>query len=524
MAEPEQSHNNTVNTNLNTQYNVRNLASQTEGAEYKIYEHPASRNVIESSSYQMDTPYYNHGEINTHSINLYNKENYINGNSKLILEPNNSFNVSSLQPQGVEHYDYVNEPISYIDNYGNPVEINNKYIISNDNMKYDINSEIEKTRIYPNIIPQLNSSHMLNLNNNISNADINKYNDSNNTNDIYGYLNNNVSNLNYDYIMKNYDGGLYNNHNNNNHNIGNIIPLNSMQNLSNINELYGINQLDGIDDPNSMDNIKSMPFNLQDNINSYNNEKYIPLPIDNFPYIFNKTPMETDEDDKRYSKLRGIYNVGNVGNVGNIGNIGDLKMNSKKTKCIHNHSKNIDQLQAIVCLQKLEEIPVPFLNINDIKYSINVYFNSYDDILQKYQSKFYNCKLNESDNYADCDFQNEIISLPFNNEEFIYLKVIETSAYKTEITGRLQLKVKSLSQEYPLRIPVIGDDGNSKGFLIMNFFVTSSYHYIKNDMLIDRESLPNKTKSTRIRRKNGGFHFFENFTKWCCEITDHHMN
>ncbi|SCM24616.1 conserved Plasmodium protein, unknown function [Plasmodium chabaudi adami] len=510
MAEPEQSHNNTANTNLSTQYNVRSLTSQTEGGEYKIYEHPVSSNVIESSSYQMSTPYYNQGEINTQSINLYNKENYINGNSKIILDNNTSFNASSLQPQGVEHYDYVNGPISYIDSYGNPVEINNKYIISNDNVKYDINNETEKTRIYPNIIPQLNSSHMLNLNHSIPNADINKYNDSINPNDIYGYLNSSGSNSNYEYIMKNYDGGLYNN------NISNIMPLNSMKNLSTMNELYGINQLGEIDDPNSIHNIKNMPFNFPDNISSYNNENFIPLPVDNFPYIFNKTPMEFDVDDKNYSKLRTTHNINDIGDINN--------MNNKKTKCIHNHNKNIDQLQAIVCLQKLEEIPVPFLNVNDVKYSINVYFNSYDDILQKYQSKFYNCKPNESDNYADCDFQNEIISLPFNNEEFIYLKVIETSAYKTEITGRLQLKVKSLSQEYPLRIPVIGDDGNSKGFLIMNFFVTSSYHYIKNDMLIDRESLPNKTKSTRIRRKNGGFHFFENFTKWCCEITDHHMN
>ncbi|SBS88092.1 conserved Plasmodium protein, unknown function [Plasmodium ovale curtisi] len=490
--QPEQSHNSTTNSNVGNKCDVRNLHDQNEQADYPFYKQPEGVHIVQQSGYPLlNASCYKHGEINTPSVNLYNTDAYINANNNLFIKPDNSFNVTPLtvSSRDVEHYDYSNIPLNAnLDSYYNPYDMNNGFISGGDHINYDMINETEGSNIIPNLRTKLNNTYVNlssrnDLSENLLNPEMGKYNDSNSMNDAYDYLDGNENIVNYDYLMQNYQPALCNN-------------VSSMNGLSNIN---GMDNMHGMGGTYGLDNIS---FNSQAYGNSYNDENYIPLQVDNIPMQYSKE-AQVSEREKKFTRLKNI----------------NINKNSSQ-----NHGSKLDELQAIVCLQKLEEIPTPFLNINEIKYSVSVYFNTYDDILQKYQSKFYSCKLNDSNAYADCDLHNEIINLPFNNEEYIYLKVIETSIYKTEITGRLQLKVKSLSQEYPLRIPIIGDDGNSKGFLIMNFFIISSYYDVKNDILTDRSTFPSRNKSTRIRRRNNGFHFFENFTKWCCEIADHHVN
>ncbi|CRG97543.1 conserved Plasmodium protein, unknown function [Plasmodium gallinaceum] len=452
-----------MNVNINHQYDIRNLQEQREYADYNFYDYPKNFDMLDQNNKfnnPLNSSYYKQREINVPSINLKSRSSHINTNNELMRESNNFLNVVPISSKDIEYYEYVNPPINLNEENYYNHYEVNNNIIPTDGVKYEMNNEINRTQLIHNLSDKLNNSYA-NLNNgNYVNEEIIH-------NEINNYREPNHINNSFDYL--NY-------------------------NMNNMNSNYIVENYNSV----LSNNIKNIPFNSIHN-NNFNNENYNLLNMDNSPMLFSKNTQEFNENEMNFSKLKNINLSKNITNT-------------------------LDQLQAIVCLQKLEEIPAPFLNINEIKYSVSVYFNSYDDIINKYQSKFYNCKLNESYTYADCDLQNEIISLPFNNEEFIYLKVIETSVYKTEITGRLQLKVKSLSQEYPLRIPIIGDDGNSKGFLIMNFFITSSYYDVKNDILTEKSTLPNRTKSTRIRRKNNGFHFFENFTKWCCEITDDHIN
>ncbi|CRH02403.1 conserved Plasmodium protein, unknown function [Plasmodium relictum] len=464
MKLPEQNLNNIMNVNINNQYDIRNLHEQKEYAAYNFYDYPKNMDLLDQNNKinnPLSSSYYKQREANVPSIILNNKNSYMNTNNELMRKSNNFLNIASVPPKDIEHFEYANPPINLNEeNYCNYYDMNNNVIPTNESLKYEVNNDINRTQLINNLSNKLNNSY-ININNgNCINEEIMN-------NEVNNYKELNNLNNSFDYL---------------NYNINN---MNSNYVMDNYNSALS-------------NNIKNIPYNSI-YTNNYNNENYHSLNIDNSPMLFNKNAQEINEKEINFSKLK------------------DINMNK-------NITNTLDQLQAVVCLQKLEEIPAPFLNINEIKYSVSVYFNSYDDIIDKYQSKFYSCKLNELYTYADCDLQNEIINLPFNNEEFIYLKVIETSIYKTEIIGRLQLKVKSLSQEYPLRIPIIGDDGNSKGFLIMNFFVTSSYYDVKNDILTEKETLPNKTKATRLRRRNNGFHFFENFTKWCCEITDDHIN
>lgn len=186
--------------------------------------------------------------------------------------------------------------------------------------------------------------------------------------------------------------------------------------------------------------------------------------------------------------------------------------------------KERNPVYVAICLDKLDEMVYPCGNINKVKYTVNVYFNAYDDIINKYQSKCYKCYSNSTQTHMFCDLAHEIIVLPYNNEPYVYLKVSEVSEYKTETIGRLQLKVKELPQELPLRIAIKGDDGIHKGFVLMYFFLTN--------YTIDENAVSSKYKKknvdvpqrTTIRRKGVGFHFFENFTRWCCDIPYDPMN
>ncbi|ANQ09666.1 Uncharacterized protein PCOAH_00038740 [Plasmodium coatneyi] len=535
------------NTNLCDSANLRDPKNQED---YNLYQHPGDINLVDQNGYALEeTPYYSHGEINTTpSMNLYHgADMYVIGanNSKDIMaKPNNTFSIpGSIPSKGVSNYDYINSALNLNQgSYYNPYQAINNFVPGSENVKYELKSEMDGEYIIPEMSTKMNNSYVMNVNNSsnisgkIGQSVINGYIDPDSYTNLYehGSGNNSVpimngiasmpdmenmasathpaglGNVNYDMLMQDYNAALCNN----------INSVSSAQNLASMGYLGGLD----------VSPLKAQPYGASFNSVNYaganfegtnfreahfggahiagshfGDINFEPLPKDEFPLLFDKhkgVDLLGDREGK-YSKLR----------------------STNHAEVTHTHKHPPEQLQAILCLQRLEEIPTPFLNLKDIKYSVSVYFNSYDDILEKYQSQFYSCKLNESNTYADCDLKNEIIKLPFNNEEFIYLKVIETSVYKTEVTGRLQLKVKSLSQEYPLRIPIIGDDGNSKGFLIMNFFITSSYYDLKNDLLItDQASFPSRAKSTRIRRKNNGFHFFENFTKWCCEITDHHMN
>ncbi|CAA9990760.1 conserved Plasmodium protein, unknown function [Plasmodium knowlesi strain H] len=561
MIPSEQSISNVPSKSTYKQLDSTNLPDPKEPADYSLYQHPGNINLVDQNGYVLEeTPYYSHGEINTTpSMNLYHgADMYVVGasNSKDIMEkPNNTFNIPGTIPsKGAPNYDYINSALNINQgNYYNPYQVINDFVPGSESMKYEPKSGMDGEYVIPEISTKMNNSYVMNVNNssNISGKivqnSINGYIDPDSYTNLYEYGSGNYSepimngiasmpdmknmasatypsgmgNVNYDLLMHNYNGDLYNN-------------INSVSNAQNS---ASMGYLGGLDIPP----LKVQPYGASFNSFNYDSMNYggvnfegtnfgeanlgnthfrdshiagshfgdvnfQPIPKDEFPLLFDKHKGADllGEREGKYSKL--------------------IRSNNH-AEGSHTHKHPPEQLQAILCLQRLEEIPTPFLNFKDIKYSVSVYFNSYDDILEKYQSQFYSCKLNESNTYADCDLKNEIIKLPFNNEEFIYLKVIETSMYKTEVTGRLQLKVKSLSQEYPLRIPIIGDDGNSKGFLIMNFFITSSFYDLKNDLLItDQSSLPSRPKSTRIRRKNNGFHFFENFTKWCCEITDHHMN
>lgn len=187
--------------------------------------------------------------------------------------------------------------------------------------------------------------------------------------------------------------------------------------------------------------------------------------------------------------------------------------------------KEKNSAYVAICLDKLDELVHPCNNLNKVKYSVNVYFNAYDDIINKYQSKCYKCFPNAKQTQVSCDLQHEIIVLPYNNEPFIYLKVSEISEYKTETTGRLQLKVKELPQELPLKIDIKGDDGCQKGYLLMYFFLTN--YTVDEDIIPTKYKNKNLNMQRRIasRRKGGiGFHFFENFTRWCCDIPYDPMN
>ncbi|KJP88221.1 hypothetical protein AK88_02168 [Plasmodium fragile] len=545
MIPSEQSISNVPRKNAYKQHDSTNLSDPKDHADYSLYQHPGNINLVDQSGYSLEeTPYYNHGELNTTpSMNLYHGgDMYVisDNNSKGIMaKPNNTFNIPGPIPsKRAPDYDYINSGLNLNQgDYYNPYPVINNLVPSSENVKYDLKSEMDGEYVIPGMNTKINNSYLVNVNNSsnvsgkIGQNGINGYIDPDSYTNLYehGSASNSVpimsgiasmpdvehiatathptgvGNVNYDFLMHNYNAALCNNINsvNSAHNLASMGYLGGLD-ISALNaQPYGANF-------NSVNygganfgeaNFGSAPFegsHLGDvNFHSF--------PKEDFALVFDKQ-KEADmigDQERKCAKLK----------------------STNHTEGIHSHKHPPEHLQAILCLQKLEEIPTPFLNLRDIKYSVSVYFNTYDDILEKYQSQFYSCKLNESNTYADCDLKNEIIKLPFNNEEFIYLKVIETSVYKTEVTGRLQLKVKSLSQEYPLRIPIIGDDGNSKGFLIMNFFITSSYYDVKNDLLItDQSSLPKRPKSTRIRRKNNGFHFFENFTKWCCEITDHHMN
>ncbi|GAW83360.1 hypothetical protein, conserved [Plasmodium gonderi] len=615
MILPEQSHSNVENKNTKKKCDSINLHDPKEHVAYSLYDRPGGINLMDQNGYLIDdVSCYKPGDINASSTNLYNRGGmYIDANNDngIIINPNRTFNMGAITPGGSENYDYINSSINLNQgNYYNPYEISKNFVSSSENLKYELNNEIDRAQVIPKITTKLNNSYMTNVSNTsninkeiLNNESIN-YIDPDSYTNLYGHLSDNnigmvngiasksyrgniasatnskdMSNIKYDLIMQNYRASLCNNVNsvsslNSAHNMARMDHLGTDNELGNINQLYRTNHFASLNSENGVDVIplKEQTYgtnyndaiftggnysgvnlidanyngahlidanyndpnligvssngsiynasNLSDakfmdviyNGSNLNGVNFHPFPMEEFPSMrhYKRGAQNFGEREKEFAKLRLVNSDMNMGIHSNE---------------IHSHRHPSDQLQAIVCLQKLEEIPTPFLNLNDIKYAVSVYFNSYDDILEKYRSKFYNCKLNESNTYANCDLKNEIINLPFNNEEFIYLKVIESSVYKTEITGRLQLKVKSLSQEYPLRIPIIGDDGNSKGYLIMNFFVTSSYYDVKNDTLItDRSSLPNRTKSTRIRRKNNGFHFFENFTKWCCEITDHHIN
>ncbi|CAD52297.1 hypothetical protein C923_04475, partial [Plasmodium falciparum UGT5.1] len=449
--------------NVNNQGDIKNIHEQNKYVDYNMYEQPENMNLIDPNNYRASLNNFRNGEINTPSINLYNGEGYMNSNNDLMSKPHGSLNLTSIPTNDLKYYEYVNGPINLNEEgyYYNKFSMNNNLSIpKNDNVINGMNDDMNNMMY--NMNDNFNKPY-LHINDEYIKKEMNNYKEINSLHNMYEYINNNnnVHLINPQYMMENYHSDLY-------HNLHNV-PFNPQMYMNNFHN-------------NENNNNNNVPLDI------YHNES------------FPKNTHELDNREKKFSKLK------------------QINMNK-------NNLPNMDQLQAIVCLQKLEEIPSPFLNISEIKYSVSAYFNSYDDIIEKYQSKFYNCKLNQSiSSYADCDLQNEIISLPFNNEEFIYLKVIESSIYKTEVIGRLQLKVKSLSQEYPLRIPIIGDDGNSKGFLIMNFLITSSYYNLKNDILTDKSTLTNKTKSARLRRRNQGFHFFENFTKWCCEITDHNIN
>ncbi|KMZ77901.1 hypothetical protein PVIIG_00588 [Plasmodium vivax India VII] len=523
-------------TNLLDDTNLRN---PKDHAAYNLYEHPGGINLADQNGYALEetTPYYGHGEVNTTpSMNLYHGgDMYVgsaNDSKDMMAKPNNTFNVAGAIPsKRAPNYDYINPALNlHQGSCYSPYQVSNNFIPGSENGKYQLKSEMDgggyvlpemstkmSTQMSNSYVVNVNSSS--NVNGKIGLNGINGYIDPDSYTNLYEHGGGNnsvpmmsgiasathpsgVGHLNYDLLMQNYHAPLCNN-------------VNSVSSVSSAQNLVSMGYLGGLDGSP----VQAQPYGASYG-EAHFGDPYLegahfegahfggahfePLPKE-FPLLYDnhKGADLIDEREGKFSKLR----------------------SNTHAEGSHTHKHPPEQLQAILCLQKLEEIPTPFLNLKDIKYSVSVYFNSYDDILQKYQSQFYNCKLNESNTYADCDLKNEIIKLPFNNEEFIYLKVIETSVYKTEVTGRLQLKVKSLSQEYPLRIPIIGDDGNSKGFLIMNFFITSSYYDVKNDLLItDLASLPSRAKSTRIRRKNNGFHFFENFTKWCCEITDHHMN
>lgn len=186
--------------------------------------------------------------------------------------------------------------------------------------------------------------------------------------------------------------------------------------------------------------------------------------------------------------------------------------------------KERNPFYVAICLDKLDEMVYPCSDINKVKYTVNAYFNAYDDIINKYQSKCYKCYPNSTQTHVFCDLAHEIIVLPHNNEPYIYLKVSEVSEYKTETIGRLQLKVKELPQELPLRIAIKGDDGIHKGYVLMYFFHTS---YTTDENAVSskyKKKNVDAPQRTTIRRKGVGFHFFENFTRWCCDIPYDPMN
>ncbi|AFZ80362.1 hypothetical protein BEWA_032150 [Theileria equi strain WA] len=139
---------------------------------------------------------------------------------------------------------------------------------------------------------------------------------------------------------------------------------------------------------------------------------------------------------------------------------------------LHPNSSNFARA-ATFKLQRLENVPVNPLNTSKVAFGVVAYFDVNTENYNVYKSNLHWGLPSKISGLVNCNFMSEIVKIPWRGEEFVYLKILEQVGQSTCVLGRLQLKLATLVSGHPLRIPIIGDDGNNKGNAILEFSVGS---------------------------------------------------
>lgn len=135
---------------------------------------------------------------------------------------------------------------------------------------------------------------------------------------------------------------------------------------------------------------------------------------------------------------------------------------------LHPNSSNFSRA-ATFKLQRLENVPVNPLNTSKVAFGVVAYFDVRTENYNVHKSNLHWGVPSKISGLVNCNFLGENIKIPWNGEEFVFLKIVEQIGQATSVLGRLQLKLASLVSGHPLRVPIIGDDGHNKGNAILEF-------------------------------------------------------
>ncbi|UKJ87761.2 hypothetical protein MACJ_000201 [Theileria orientalis] len=223
-----------------------------------------------------------------------------------------------------------------------------------------------------------------------------------------------------------------------------------------------------------------------------------------------------------------------------------------------------DYLKAAVFkLQRLENVPVNPNSVSKLSFNVVAYFDPKTENYDVHKSEKQWALPTEKIGLVDCDLKGETLKVPWRGEEFIFLKILENVGPNRFVLGRLQLKLDTLVTGHPLKVTVIGDDGQQKGNAILEFavgavsmeefnqmktrkFMNASYRRnneenSKNntmpgyDAMLEQKNLLESERYgwPRTRLANKGQRLSKQnddlmpplkyLVSWCCNITDHDL-
>ncbi|KAK1442094.1 hypothetical protein BgAZ_401240 [Babesia gibsoni] len=124
---------------------------------------------------------------------------------------------------------------------------------------------------------------------------------------------------------------------------------------------------------------------------------------------------------------------------------------------------------AIFRLQRLENVPINNNLGTKVAYNLVAYFDPESEQYGVYKSPKRWALPGDRENLACCDLQGDIIKIPWNGEQYVYLKVVENINQLETVVGRLKLHLESLVRQHPLRVNIISDANVLCGSVILEF-------------------------------------------------------
>ncbi|KAK2197216.1 hypothetical protein BdWA1_000215 [Babesia duncani] len=156
------------------------------------------------------------------------------------------------------------------------------------------------------------------------------------------------------------------------------------------------------------------------------------------------------------------------------------------------------QQAAVFKFERLESVPIKSHTGLKIGYRMVIYLDPASEHFSNFTTGYAFAIPTLNSSTVDCDMMGQTVKVPFNGQEFVYIKLIENFGQMQSIVGRLKLHIGSLVPGHPLRVAIIGDDGMKKGNAIFEF---SMGHVSLEQLRQSMQANPRALESMRLEQQ-----------------------